>query len=63
MDRKHLEDMTEDIQTMRDIAERLHEKGKGIESIDRNMIRILSSIRLLELNVTDVVKIADALIG
>jgi len=58
IDKKHLEDMAEDIQKMRSLAEHLQETGKGIESIDRNLTRILSSIRLLEMNVTDVSKIA-----
>lgn len=57
IDRKYLEDMAEDIQKMKTIAERLKETGKGIESVDRNITRILSSIRLLEMNVADVVKI------
>jgi hypothetical protein len=57
LDRKYLEGMAEDIQKMQAIAEKLKEKGKGIETIDRNLTRILSSIRLLEMNVTDVAKI------
>ena len=56
IDRKSLEGMAEDIQNMRTIAEHLRESGKGIESIECNITRILSSVRLLELNVTDVVK-------
>jgi hypothetical protein len=58
MDKKTLESMADDIQNMRTIAEHLKETGKGIETIDRNLTRILSSIRLLEMNVSDVVKIA-----
>ena len=58
IDKKTLENMAEDIQKMRGLAEHLKETGKGIETIDRNLTRILSSIRLLEMNVSDVVKIA-----
>jgi hypothetical protein len=54
---KMLESMVDDIQKLRNIAERLKEKGKGIQSIDCNLTKILSSIRLLELNVSDVAKI------
>ena len=57
IDNYNIEDMTEDIQNMRRIAEHLRETGAGIECIERNIARILSSIRLLELNVSDVVKI------
>ena len=58
IDKKTLESMADDIQNMRTIVEHLKETGKGIETIDRNITRILSSIRLLEMNVSDVVKIA-----
>ena len=59
IDKTHLQTMAKDIQKMRRLAEHLQETGKGIESIERNMTRILSSIRLLEMNVTDVAKIVE----
>ena len=57
IDTKYLENMANDIQKMRRLAEHLKKTGKDVESIDRNITRILSSIRLLEMNVTDVSKI------
>ena len=57
VNKKTLESMAEDIQKMKNIAENLQKTGEGIETIDRNLTRILSSIRLLEINVTDVAKI------
>jgi len=57
IDTKYLENMANDIQKMRRLAEHLKETGKGVESVDRNITRILSSIRLLEMNVTDVSKL------
>jgi hypothetical protein len=57
IDKEHLESMAEEIQTMRNIAEHLKDMGKGIGSVECNIERILSSIRLLELNISDVVKI------
>ena len=57
IDKKILESMADDIQNLRRVAEHLRETGKGIESIERNIIRILSSVRLLELNVADVVRV------
>jgi hypothetical protein len=59
IDKEYLENMAKDIQKLRRLAEHLKETGKGIESIDRNLTRILSSSRLLELNVTDVAKIVQ----
>ena len=57
IDKKTLESMAEDIQKMRIIAENLKEVGNGIGSVECNITRILSNIRLLEMNVTDVVKV------
>lgn len=57
IDDKRLESMAEHIQHMRTVAEQVKESGKGIVTIDRNIARILSSIRLLEMSVTDVAKI------
>lgn len=54
---KSLQSMAEDIQKLRSIAEHLREAGKGIVTIERNTTRILSSIRLLEMNVRDVAKV------
>jgi len=57
VDDKSLEIMAEYIQDMRSIAEHLKKTGTGIVTIERNVTRILSSIRLLEMNITDVAKI------
>jgi hypothetical protein len=57
IDKERLESMAEEIQKMRHMAEHLKEKGKGIGSVECNLERILSSIRLLELNISDIVKI------
>ena len=56
-DDKTLESLVEDIRNMRSIAEHVRDTGKGIVTIERNITRILSSIRILEMNVTDVAKI------
>ena len=57
MDNKRLENMAEEIQKIRNSAELLKELGKGMESVECYAARIISSIRLLEINVTDVAKI------
>ncbi len=51
---RKIEEMDERIQQMRQLAEELREKGKGIQAVERNVDRILASIRILELNVSDV---------
>ena len=58
MDKASLDNMAEHIQNMRKIAEDLKAAGTGIQSVERNVTRILSSIRLLEMNVSDIAKIA-----
>ncbi len=58
IEKTSLDDMAESIQNMRKIAESLKIAGTGIQSIERNVTRILSSIRLLEINVSDIAKIA-----
>ena len=57
IDKERLESMAEEIKTMRHIAEHLRDMGKGICSVECNIARILSSIRLLEMNISDVAKI------
>ena len=59
IDNKRLENMAEEIQKIRNSAELLREMGKGIETVECYVARILSGIRLLEMNVTDVAKIAE----
>ena len=57
IDKERLESMAKEIQMMRNIAERLKDTGRGIGSVECNITRILSSIRLLEMNISDVAKI------
>ena len=59
MDNKRLENMAEEIQILRNSAEKLEDMGQGIKSVECYVKRILSGIRLLEMNVTDVAKILN----
>ena len=49
----------EKILALKNIAMELKEISGGVPSIDRNVERILSSIRLLELDITDVSEILN----
>jgi uncharacterized protein YoxC len=50
----NIEEMDELIKRMRQLAEELKEKSGGIQAVDRNLDRILASVKMLELNISDV---------
>jgi hypothetical protein len=50
-----LEKIEEKIQLMKEAAQELKVMGKNIPAMDRNLARILASIKMLELNVSDVI--------
>jgi len=47
------------IETLKRTATELKEISRGIQAIDRNTDRILASIKMLEINITDAVDIID----
>lgn len=49
-----LEGIDEKIQLMKKAAQELKEMGKNIPAMDRNLVRILASIKMLEINISDV---------
>jgi hypothetical protein len=49
-----IKDLDRSIQQMRQIAEELKSKAGGIQAVERNVDRILASIKMLELNISDV---------
>ncbi len=49
-----IEDMAEKIQALKKTATELKRISGGIQAVDRNVDRILASIRMLEMNVSDV---------
>ena len=49
-----LEAIEERIQLMKEAAQELKEMGKNIPAMERNLIRILASIKMLEINISDV---------
>ena len=49
--------MTANIEVLKQTATELKVMANGIQAIDRNVDRILASIRMLEINVSDVAPI------
>jgi hypothetical protein len=45
--------MDEKIKLLRKTAEELNELGDGIEAVKKNIVRLLSSTKMLELNICD----------
>ena len=53
-----LKELDQSIQQMRQIAEGLKSKAGGIQAVERNINRILASIKMLELNISDVCELS-----
>ena len=49
-----LKTLDEKIKALRTTAEEIDKLGEGIEAVKRNVVRILASTKMLELNVCDV---------
>ena len=52
-----LETIDRDIQTLKKAAEALSQGGENFPALKRNTARILASIKMLEINVSDVIDI------
>ena len=52
-----IEDMAEKIELLKQTATELKRISGGIQAVDRNVDRILASIKMLEINISDVVGI------
>lgn len=48
-----IEDMTKKIQLLKQTATELKRISGGIQAVDRNIDRILASIKMLEINISD----------
>ena len=49
--------LDEKIKTLRKTAEEIDKLGDGIEAVKRNVVRILASTKMLEINICDVKEI------
>jgi uncharacterized protein YoxC len=53
-----IEEMDALIKRLRRLAEDLKQKSGRIQAVDRNVDRILANVKMLELNVSDVMEIS-----
>lgn len=51
--------MDEKIQAIKKAAQELKEMSGGIQAVDRNADRILASVKMLEINVSDALEIVS----
>jgi len=49
--------MTENIQAIKEAATELKHISGGIQAVDRNVDRILASVKMLEINISDIASI------
>ena len=52
-DREEMKKMATRIKTIKKAAQELKTLSGGIQAVDRNVERILASVKMLEINVTD----------
>ncbi len=57
VDKELVVDMDEKIQAIKKAALELKELSGGMQAVDRNADRILASVKMLEINVSDVLEI------
>ena len=50
-----LKEIDAKIQAMKQAAQTLHELGKDFPAINRNIVRVQASIKMLEINISDIV--------
>jgi hypothetical protein len=59
VDKEVLMKMDEKIQAIKEAALELKEISGGIQAVDRNVDRILASAKMLEINISDVIRIRE----
>jgi hypothetical protein len=63
VDKDLLIKMDEKIQTIKKAALQLKEISGGIQAVDRNADRILTSTKMLEINVSDVLELGNEILS
>ncbi len=56
-DVENIKEMAEKIALIKKEAQELKEMSGGIQAVDKNVDRILSSVKMLEINVSDIAEI------
>jgi hypothetical protein len=54
----HVKEMAEKIQAIKEAATELKNISGGIQAVERNVDRILASVKMLEINISDILGIA-----
>lgn len=54
----HVKEMAGKVQAIKEAATELQDISGGIQAVDRNVDRILASVKMLEINISDIVDIA-----
>ena len=54
MEKWNVEELADKIQQLRQIAEEIRAQGEGIETLQKNVDRILAGVKMLEINIGDV---------
>lgn len=57
---KNLNDLNRKIQLLKQTAKELSRDADGIPALSRNVARILASVKMLELNITDVIDLEES---
>ncbi len=58
MEREKLEDLNREIEAIARAANRLKELSGGIQAVERNAARILASVKMLKIEVSDLLEVA-----
>jgi len=58
MEREKLEDLNREIEAIARAANRLKKLSGGIQAVERNAARILASVKMLKIEVSDLLEVA-----
>jgi hypothetical protein len=59
MDKKEIKKLDTRIKAIKKAAQELKELSRKIPAVDRNVVRILASVKMLEINVSDVLELSS----
>ena len=55
----YIKGMAQKISSIRRVANELKAMSGGIQAVDRNVDRILASVKMLEINITDLLEVLE----